>query len=201
MAIIINGEIEIATLILDQPGNHPSILHLLTLTSHPKHFPDGIQESLIGVGNTFAEKAESAISNYLGSTFAPILSSLNGEHHPEHNLQTNTGGKEIPWHLTLGDLMVQGQWSHVPPEDYLYLSLKAKIHAQLTESTFNWVKLYISKMANGEITGECRINNKVWEEGTKALAEIAKTWVLHGRFQGLKQFMVFRRVDEETEGD
>ncbi len=70
LALIVNSELEIATAIIDNPNNHPSILHLVVLTIHPKYFPKGIEENIVGIGTSIQDKINSVLENYINTTFS-----------------------------------------------------------------------------------------------------------------------------------
>jgi hypothetical protein len=46
LALIVNDELEIGLAVVENPDNHPSIMHLMVSASHPKYFPNGIIEML-----------------------------------------------------------------------------------------------------------------------------------------------------------
>jgi hypothetical protein len=89
----------------------------------------------------------------------------------------------------------QGLWQEYPQYEYLFKILKDKIPAQLTDNKLNWLKIYISKRADGQIIGECLFNNVQWETGYEEIYKYAKSWYLIDEFRGIKQFIVFRRCD------
>ncbi len=195
LALIVNSELEIASVIIDNPNNHPSIIHLMILTIHPVYFPDGIEENIIGIGATMQEKVNSVIDNYVDTTFLTIIDSFSDNHSPELDFMTIIEGKEILWHPKLGNLTFQGQWSERSQNEPFFEIIKDKLKSKLTSQKLNWLKLYISKTEDGKILGECLFNNDPWEEGLLEITEYAKKWQMTGSFQGLKQFIVFRRCD------
>ncbi|MEZ4800265.1 MAG: DUF6348 family protein [Flavobacteriales bacterium] len=199
LALIVNSEIEIATVIIDNPNNHPSIIHLMTLTMHSKYFPNGIEENIVGIGTTIQDKVNSVINNYINTTFLPIIDSFSDSHNPDLDLSIIMNGKEVLWHPKLGNLTLQGQWSDHPENELFFEIIKGKLKDKLTSNKLNWLKLYISKRADGTIIGECLFNNEPWQEGLADITEYAKSWKLKSDFQGLKQFIVFRKCDAHDE--
>lgn len=195
LALIINSELEIASVIIENPDYHPSLLHLMILTIHPNYFPEGIEENIVGIGETIEQKIESVIDNYLNTTFTPIIDSFTESHYPDLDFFTNNN-REILWHPKLGDLTLQGHWNSYPEGESLFDLLKEKVKNKLGNQKFNWLKIYISKMDESEITGECLFNNEPWEEGLEILYHYAKNWKIEGNFLGQKQFIMFRRCDE-----
>ncbi len=199
LALVINSEIEIATFILDDPGNHPNIIHLMILTIHPVYFPAGIKENIVGFGTTMEEKVNSVIDNYINTTFLPIMDSFSDTHHPDQDFSTITNNGEILWHPKLGNLTLQGQWDELPQNEPLFEIVKDKLKTRLTSNKLNWLKLYISKRADGTIIGECLFNNEPWDEGLAGITEYARSWKMKSDFQALKQFIMFRKCDAYDE--
>jgi len=199
LALIVNTEIEIATAIIDNPNNHPSILHLMILTVHPMYFPNGIEENIVGIGMNIQDKVKSVIDNYINTTFLPIIDSFSDSHNPDLDFSIIMNEKEVLWHPKLGNLTLQGQWNDQPENEPFFEIIKDKIKGKLTLNKLNWLKLYISKRADGTIIGECLFNNEPWEEGLADITAFAKSWKLKSDFQGLKQFMVFRKCDAYDE--
>lgn len=196
LTLILDQGLEISAVIIDVPGIHHYLMQLRVLTVHPLFFPQGIDENLMGVGETIESKIDTGLDNYLNSTFKPIMEGFLDSHDPEADLLVKTNESEILWHPKLGDLMMQGQWEHQPDWNYLFEILRDKIAAQLTNDKFNWLKIYISKRADGTIIGECLFNNQPWPGGTEAITNVAELWQVKGEFMGLKQFIMFRRCDK-----
>ena len=194
--LIVDYGIEIRTAIVDNPNYHPSLLHLKSFTIHPKYFANGIQENIVGLGTTLQDKVNVAIDNYLSTILLPIIDWLsNKKCYSDFDFSTEINGTEVLWHTKIGKLTVQGQWEQQPEWEVLFNIVKDKLKDKLTSSKINWLKLYISKQADGEIIGECLLNNEPLEEGLAGIAEYAKSWTMKG-FQGLKQFIIFRQCDK-----
>lgn len=194
-ALVVNSEIEIATAIIDNPDYHRSILHLMVVTIHQDYFPNGIEENIVGVGDTLERKIHSVLDNYIDTTFLPILESFTDRHNPELDFTSTVGGREVLWHPKLGNLTVQGQWNEQPKNEPFFELLKDTLPNKLGTNKLSWLKLYISKRSDGTIIGECLFNNEPWDEGLSCIAGYASSWRLGGDFQGMKQFIMFRRCD------
>lgn len=193
LKLIVNDEIEIATVIIDNPNNHPSILHLMILTIHPEYFPNGIEENIVGIGTVLKDKVDSVINNYISTTFKTIIKSFSNEH--DQDFYAIANNKKELWHINLGNPGLQGQWNEQPQNEDFFDIIRDKVKDKLTSNKINWLKLYISKRKDGTIIGECRFNNEHWEEGLDDITEYAKSWKIQTEFQGLKQFIVFKRCD------
>jgi hypothetical protein len=162
----------------------------MIVTIHPAYFPDGIAENIVGVGSTIEEKIESVLSNYLNTTFEPIINSFSDTHNPELDFEH----ENILWHPTLGNTVLQGDWDGPPENEFLFKLLMNKIPKKLTNTKFNWLKIYISD-SKGSITGECLFNNEPWEEGLGILSDYISSLKNEKDFIGLKQFIMFKKCD------
>lgn len=195
LGLIVDSELEIATAIIDNPNNHPSIIHLMVLTKHPVYFPNGIEENLVGIGSNTEDKTESVLNNYLSTTFNPIMEAFTDSHDSALDFTSTETGREILWHPKPGNISLQGKWTAEPEENVFLSLLKEKIKPKLANQKFNWLKVYISKQNNGEPMGECLVNNEPWPEGYEIIYKYAETWKNEGVFHGSKQFIMFRRCD------
>ena len=197
LSLIVNSNIEIATTIIENPNAHPSILQLMTLTIQPQYFPNGIEENIISIGTTIQEKVNFAIDDYIDGTFLPIIESLSTKPITNFDFSTTVDNKEIHWHTNLGNIKVRGKWNYEGVHTAtLFEIIKDELKTKLTSNKFNWLKLYISKQANGEITGECFFNDEPWEDGLTVLTEYAKLWKMENNFRSMKQLIVFRKCDK-----
>lgn len=195
-ALIVNSELEIATAIIHDPNYHHSLMHLMIMVLHPIYFPNGIEENIVGLGDSIQAKVRSVLDNYIRTTFVPIMEAFSESHDPALDFSTHTNGKEILWHPKPGDFGLQGGWQGASPAEDLFLGmLKEKLQYKLADQKFNWLKLYISRQPDGKILGECLLNNTPWEEGLQLIGEYARQWPGND-FRGQKQFIMFRRCDK-----
>ncbi len=189
IALIIDGELEIACLQLDNPGN-PQVLHLMISTTHPQYFPDAIIENVAGFGVSLTDQANATWHNYLTSTFDTILYGLNDTHDPNLDFTAN----DVLWHPKVGAFISLGQWPEYPAEDHFFQLLKSQIPPKLTNK-INWLKIYSYKNTSGEIIAECLFNNNHWQEGYEIIHAYAQSWQMPGEYHALKQFIIFLRCD------
>ena len=96
-------------------------------------------------------------------------------------------------------MIMQGEWEEPPQGEPFFDLLKEGIPGKLASDKINWLKIYISKRADGEIIGECNFNNEPWDEATRLLYNYAANWAMPGEFKALKQFIMFRRCDKYDE--
>lgn len=191
-SLIIENEIEIATFIIENPDYHPSLMHLMIVTIHRTYFPSGIEENIVGVGQTIDEKIESVLNNYIYTTFTPIIESFTEFHHPELDFQSD----DVLWHPNLGNVMIQGNSDIQIEKNQLFLLLKDELKKKCSaDKKFHWLKIYISKQANKESMGECLLDNEPWEAGIDILYDFAETWNYQTNFVGVKQFIMIKKCD------
>lgn len=195
LALRLNDGVEISTVISENPANHASILQLMILTSHPKYFPDGIFECIVGLGVTIEDQIQSVLDNYLNTTFGPIMAAFTERHDPTLDFLVLNDGKASLWHPRPGRIGFQGQWLKYPEGEPFFDLLKEQVKGKLTSNKFNWLKIYASKDKNGTLICECNFNNTPWEEGKNSIDQYAGSWDINGDFQGMKQFLMFRRCD------
>ncbi len=191
LSLIVNEKVEIAPLIIPDANLHPTIMQVMFLTMHQELFPDGIEEHIPGLGTSLQQQMESAVENYLFAIFEPISRSLAGTQHAHKQLMANDN--TTVWHVTLGNIALQGKWNTAPTQTFLFEQLQSLLPAQMQDQPVNWLKLYVSKSAEGNIMAECVLNNKEWAKGHELLTHYAESWYINGNFHGLKQFMVFRK--------
>ncbi len=83
LALIVNSQLEICLAVIDNPANHPSVIHLMISVSHKQYFPDGIVENVAGMGHSLEDQASNVLNNYINSTLLTIIDSLIDSHNPE----------------------------------------------------------------------------------------------------------------------
>jgi hypothetical protein len=66
------------------------------------------------------------------------------------------------------------------------------------EGPLRWIKAFLCRGADGEIFGECLLNNRDWPDGLAALQRFS--WPDLAGLMGFKQFLVLRRVQIEDLG-
>ena len=194
-ALVVNSEIEIATAIL--PGNfHPLMLPALTITIHPTFFPDGIEASLVGFGDTTETKVATVVDNYITDIFTPFIESFKDTHNEASDFISTISGKEVLWHPKMSENSFQGTWKETLDDTNLFDILKNSLKTAPLDKKINSLKLYIGRQPDGELSMECSLNNEPWNKGLSLLEKYANTWKDKGEFKGQKQFIMLRRCDK-----
>lgn len=195
LSLIVNEDLEIATAIIDNMDYHSSIFYASVLTMHTIYFPQGIDENVAGYGISLEEKAGSLINNYIDTIFLTIIDGLSDTHDPNLDMNVSTDGRDILWHPTLGSMYFYGQWNEYPENELLFELIRDIITNKLSSNKINWLKIYVAKMADGNVITDCLFNNEQWDDGLDRIANYAKTWKIESDLKGIKQFIVLRRCD------
>lgn len=101
-------------------------------------------------------------------------------------VETCFAGKPHRFHTYLSDIVGMGESPQVDSVDLYWNLLKEDIQKRLGNQRFCYVKIYGS-MINGEVIGECRINDIQSDELSAKVAEIVSKWDVQG-FASQKQF-------------
>ncbi|WP_022824950.1 DUF6348 family protein [Hymenobacter norwichensis] len=175
---------------------HPDIivLGLDMRLRHPEFFPGAIVECLAGIGENDFDAINRGVQNYLHSVLHVVIEALEGCHIP--NLDIVSATNEVLWHPLVSELQLQGVWARQidQTDDHHFLTLlKPYLLQHLTSQPIQWLKVYASKLPDGEFIGECMLNNEPWQEGLTVIQRDTEAWPTAGDFAGQKQFFVFRQ--------
>jgi hypothetical protein len=193
-ALIVNGELEIATSIFIPEYTHWTLLHVMVLVSHPQYFPAGISKRMDGLGNTLEKRVYSAIDTWLESYFCHIIECVSGKHNPRFDIFT-PNGKAVLCHSNPCVLIWHGRWIDPPKGepvfDLLQDALKTKLEAA---GIFSWVHVGFSNF-DGTANGVCEFNDEHWQEGFDIIKKYVAGWEEWTDIRGVEQFIIFRRCD------
>lgn len=109
-------------------------------------------------------------------------------------LETQFAGKDHRFRIYLSNIVGMGDSPKSAPDVYWKL-LKEDIRKRLGNQPFCFVKVYGAKV-NGEVIGECRIDDVKSEELSAKVADLVKNWE-DTPFSSHKQFFLICQ-DEET---
>ncbi len=90
LSLIVNDGLELATAIIEDPNNNPSLIDIMVVAIHPVCFPAGLEEYVVSVGNTLQEKVKVVVDNYLETTF---LTMSPGMKQRKHSASTPKAGQ------------------------------------------------------------------------------------------------------------
>lgn len=128
------------------------------------------------------------------STFIQGLARMEERIEPRE-ITTTYAGKTHRWEVYPSD--IAGSGSAPAPEPMVYWdALKEDIAKRLGNQKLCYVKIYGAKV-NGEVTGECRIDDVKSEELSRKVAQMVEQWDVP-QFGSQKQFFFLRQVEETT---
>lgn len=160
--------------------------------SHPT-FEEPFSDMSAGVGETAADAIHKAVASFLFSGFCGVRHCVNKEY--ERTLTSTFCGTERLWNVSESCIAHLGvSDSHTPPP---YWELIADmLPAHLGNRKHYWIKVYVSKQQSGEVICECRVNNTVSEELTKAITAPAQAWKSDAAIVSDKQWFILTQSDD-----
>ena len=193
----VDSKFKILTTIISHSDLHPYIMHLHTVIISKNYLPGRLTEDLVGVGKDTRSKVNSVLDNFLKVSLPPLLEAFGDCPQSEFDFEIRDKGKKILWHPILGEFGFQGKWEEpeYPEKNHLFNIIKESIKKHLVDSDLNWLKIYLAKQPDGTISGECLLNNNVWEDGHNMLIEYARTWETQSTLKAIKQFIFFRQCE------
>jgi hypothetical protein len=164
-------------------------------------FPGGIWDCLAGFGRNDEEAFAYAARVWTEGVFwtiHEILVPTETEDCPVLKLEMLTRnqetGEELGWQLYLGAFQTSGEFLGRTDLDETTLVQKLinQISSITTEKKLFWIKIYIAKLSETEIQGDCWLNNQDWMEGLNALYWFAEEWQDIKSYAAMKQFVIIK---------
>ena len=184
---------------LEQGENH---IVMLSITAfHEKLFPAGIIDGAVAVSPTPEGAIQNAARIWTDCTF-PVICEALGVHTDKSkvkqiaastvDLATN---RPMDWTIFRSDLGVVGidlsQASTSAKEmlnGEILQTLASEFPGALIPKRANWLKCSVTRQPNGDITGDCWLNNQKWEVGMRRLKEYAESLPPSRDLQVRRQF-------------
>ncbi len=152
-----------------------------------------LYECCASVGKDAKTALGMAVGSFLFG-FMSGISQLFAKANPR-TIETVFAEKPHRFHTYLSDIVGMGESPEVKHVDMYWQLLKEDIQKRLGNQRFCYVKVYASKV-NGEIIGECRINDIQSDELSAKVADFIKDWKVQN-FASQKQFF-FLEQDAAT---
>ena len=150
-------------------------------------------ECSVGMGQSPSQALAMAGAGFL-FTFAQGLARMEERLEPRE-LTTTFAGKTHRWEMYPSD--IAGMGSAPAPEGQVYWDLlQEDIAKRLGNQKLCYVKIYGAKV-NGEVTGECRVDDVKSEELSRKVARLVEQWDVP-QFASQKQFFFIRQAEETT---
>lgn len=111
-------------------------------------------------------------------------------------LETEFVGQPHRWRVYLGDIIGMGETPQAQTQtDMYWKALKDLIAQRVGNQKMVYIKIFGSNSGNGQITGECRINDIKSEELSAVVAKIVEQWGTT-KFGSHKQFFILEQEKE-----
>jgi hypothetical protein len=184
------------TCLVGERRQHPNaVVYGLEVRAYQAaYFPAGLIDCLAGIGADDAAAFASGARNYVEGILLTIIEALSAAHSPALDFYSRPGLRK--WHPLVGLLQVQGAWAAQSAgleAEYFLRLFQPDLGELLDDRPCHWLKIYVSKMPDGEFIGDCLLNNEPWATGLALLQQEAAAWETAGQFAGQKQFLLFRQ--------
>ena len=151
-----------------------------------------IFECCASPGETTKHALGMALSSFMLSLMPAIARMERGKYDEE--FETSFAGRAHRWRATLSDVVGVGCTPHENTPNFYWNKLKEGVLKRLGNQKLCYVKIYCAKV-DGEVTGECRVNDIKSRELSDIIAEIGAQWEPEG-FASQKMFILIRQDDE-----
>lgn len=154
-----------------------------------------LYECSVGMGQSPSQALTMAGATFI-FTFVQGLARMEAREEPRF-LTTAFAGREHRWELYPSD--IAGMGFAPRPEGQVYWdALGEEITKRLGNQKLCYVKIYGAKV-NGQVTGECRIDDIKSDELSRKVAELVEKWEAGpSQFASQKQFFFLRQAEETT---
>nr|WP_314466261.1 DUF6348 family protein [uncultured Clostridium sp.] len=174
------------------------VLQLDFIIKH-ENFDTEILESAAGIGreNDIYDAIRNGTASFVSNVIEVIADAFCDTHNPELDFQTVLGDRQHIWHPKIGGLHAQGYCDkNTIDNNRIFNILKDEIVPRLGTKRFYWIKVYVSRQADGEIITQCTFNNEPFLKAQQKMEEYAKSWNTGNQFKGEKQFILIRQCDK-----
>jgi len=158
---------------------------------------DEVVEVLAGIGENMEEAMKNGISSFITGIFDVFSEAFHESHIPDLDFETEWNGESRLWHPKIGPLQVQGDCNLALVDENKILNiLKEDIKVSIGDNRFYWIKVYVSRQADGEIITECTLNNETFYKAESKMREYAEGFDNSNSFRGEKQYIIIRQCDK-----
>lgn len=163
-----------------------------------------LQDSAVGTDETVEKAVAAGVKAWIDGVLPPVLTASGlgkpEEVHPFDLCQIDAAKRVINnWDVSAGPFQVAGPdrdhlASHLEAEQPFTLLLRAGIVPPIPiQPPLFWLKLFVCRQESGELSSECRLNNRDWPAGAAALSQFE--WPTEPGFLLFRQFIVGKLVD------
>ena len=182
-------------------GKQTVVLTLSIKATHEQLFPVGIWDRLAGFGINDEEAFSYAAYVWTEGIFwtiheilVPTETKSSQVLRLEMLTRNQETGEEFGWKLYVGALQATGALAEHTDlnQTILVQKLLNEISSMATEKRLFWIKIYIAKLSETDIQGDCWLNNQEWMEGLNALCWFAEEWQDITSYAAMKQFVIIK---------
>lgn len=182
-------------------GKQSVVLPISIKATHGQMFPDGIWDRLAGFGRDDEEAFSYAAHAWTEGVFWTIHETLVPTETEDSQVlrlemltRNQETGEEFGWKLYVGALQATGAFAGRTDLNQIILVQKLlnEISSIATEKRLFWIKIYIAKLSETDIQGDCWLNNQEWIEGLNALYWFAEEWQDIQSYAAMKQFVIIK---------
>lgn len=153
-----------------------------------------IYECSAALGSDRKTAVGMAQSGFMFGLMSAVTEMLNKNN--EETLKTEFVGQHHRWRVYIGDIVDMGETPRDKTQvDMYWKELKDMIAQRIGNQKMVYVKIFASNSGNGEITGECRINDMKSEELSDVVAKLTEQWGTT-QFGSHKQFFILEQEEE-----
>ncbi len=142
-------------------------------------------ECVASLGKSLPEALEEAVKGFMLSAMCGIRHFLKRE--ASYSLDREFDDRQQHWQVAKSCMALMGNEPNIE-QDGWWETIAPGLQHRLGNHKCVFIKVYACKYANGEVIGECRINDVPSQELGRAVAAKAKKWTLEGSFHSQKQF-------------
>ena len=118
-----------------------------------------------------------ALSSFMLSLMPAIVRMERGEY--DETLETSFAGRNHRWRATLSDVVGMGNTPHENMPKFYWNKVKDGVMKRLGNQKLCYVKIYCANV-DGDVTGECRVNDIKSKKLSDIIAEIGAQWKPEG---------------------
>ncbi len=153
-----------------------------------------LYECSTGIGSDQHHAMGMSQGSFLFGIMDTVMKMMNND--KPDRLESEFAGNKHNWSVYKGNIVGIGETPKNFASDSYWNALKDHIAKRIGNQKICYVKIYGANIGNGEIIGECRINDIKSNELSELVAEIVKTWGI-SQFGSHKQFIILKQ-DKET---
>lgn len=157
------------------------------------YWDETMYECSSGMGENHYNALGMSQGSFLFGIMDTVMKMMNNEN--PLDFQSEFAGNKHSWSAYVGNIVGMGDTPKDSDPNVYWNALKDHIAKRIGNQKICYIKIYGANIGNGEVIGECRINNVKSDELSDIVAEIVKTWDT-SQFGSHKQFIILKQSEE-----